>query len=155
MSLTLFKKTKVNLSKLLPVYNIYVHEDIDGKKTVYSNMFLKKKTPLYSKYKKKKNSYTRQCIGKDDITYYQCLFIDIVIAKINEECLMIIYNNHSIHFFNSIDLLFSSLFSNGYFSNSSGCACEMCNEKKIQEYQQLSGLNIGSVGFIKYEIRSL
>ena len=93
--ITLFIETSLtNINNLLQRYNIYVHENIDGKTTLYSNYGLKKKTPLYSKYKKKKNSYTRQCIGKDNITYYQCLFIDIVIAKINEECLMIIYNNH-------------------------------------------------------------
>lgn len=52
---TLFiQKPLTNINTLLQIYNIYVHENIHGKTTCYSNYGLKKKTPLYSKYKKKK-----------------------------------------------------------------------------------------------------
>ena len=153
--ITLFIKTSLtNINNLFQKYNIYVHETIDGKTTLYSNYGLKPKTPLYSKYKKKKNSYTRQ-INEKKITCYQCIFIEIIISKINENCFMTIYKNNSIHFFNSIDLLLSELFSTGYFSNSSGCSCERCNIKKIQEYEESCGLKINSVKFIENEIRSL
>ena len=153
---TLFiQKPLTNINTLLQKYNIYVHENIDGKTTCYSNYGLKKKTPLYSKYKKKKNTYTRQ-INNNTITSYQCLFIEIIISKINHNCLMTIYKNyHTIHFFNTIDLLLSQLFTTGYFSNSSGCSCEKCNIEKIQEYEENTGLNIYSVKFIENEIRSL
>ena len=82
MSITLFKKINIaNINKLLQTYRISVNEKINGKENYYSNIGLKKKTPLYSKYKKKKNSYTNQ-IKDNDINYYQCLFIDIIIANI-------------------------------------------------------------------------
>ena len=153
--ITLFIETPLtNINNLLQRYNIYVHENIDGKTTLYSNYGLKKKTPLYSKYKKKKNSYTRQ-INEKTITCYQCIFIEIIISKINENCFMTIYKNNSIHFFNSIDLLLSHFFSTGYFSNSRGCSCERCNIEKILEYEKSSGLKINSVKFIENEIRSL
>ena len=153
---TLFiQKPLTNINTLLQKYNIYVQENIDGKTTCYSNYGLKKKTPLYSKYKKKKNTYTRQ-INNDTITSYQCLFIEIIISKINHNCFMTIYKNyHTIHLFNTIDLLLSQLFTTGYFSNSSGCSCEKCNIEKIQEYEENTGLNIYSVKFIENEIRSL
>ena len=69
---------------------------------------------------------------------------------------MTIYKNyHTIHFFNTIDLLLTQLFTRGYFSNSSGCSCQKCNIQKIKQYQENNGLNIYSLQFIQNQIRPL
>lgn len=69
---------------------------------------------------------------------------------------MTIYKNyHTIHLFNTIDLLLTQLVTTGYFSNSSGSSSEKCNIQKIQQYEENTGLNIYSVKFIENEIQSL
>ena len=69
---TLFiQKPLTNINTLLQKYNIYVHENIDGKTTCYLIMVLKRKLHC-TVNTKKKNTYTRQ-INNDTITSYQCL----------------------------------------------------------------------------------
>ena len=56
---------------------------------------------------------------------------------------MTIYKNyHTIHLFNTIDLLLTQLVTTGYFSNSSGSSSEKCNIQKIQQYQKNTGFYI-------------
>lgn len=126
-------------------YNVYIYEkctNTDDKKYNFfyddNNDIIKNKKIKQSisqkTYNKKKEHYKNQ-INKV-ANYYQCIFnSNIVIVKFNVNCFAFISkNNKNIRFFNDFNLFKNWFLESGYFSNNSGCSCDMCVELAIEKY---------------------
>lgn len=142
-----------NNFKLNDVYNFsnkYIHEIHNGIEQFYHNNKKNNKTKMTKREKifNKKIKIYEEMFLHNNLKYYECVFLqDFIIAKINFNICVIC---EDIRFFNDYDVFKKWLFMSGHFSSSSsGCSCDQCNEKKIQEYSLKFNMEITKEQILK------
>ncbi len=138
------KKHKTKNIKVTKYYkcDIYIHE--------YDNFYssFDKKNIAQKLYNKKKLEYL-EIISNNIKKYYKCVFLDLIIVKITNECIVAIsksiFKNDQgkrLDIFNNLNVFIEWLYSSGYFSSDDGSSSGQANEEKINEYKKQFNIEI-------------